>query len=196
MPTRQKKSKSLSQLFFSAFSLSALTFGGGYVIVSLMKKRFVDEWHWLKEDEMLDLIAIAQSAPGAIAVNGAIVLGYQIAGLLGILVTIIGTILPPFLIIHLIAWSYQIFSQCHYVAWLLEGMQAGVGAVIASVVLDMGSGLLRQGSPFLTVLMILTFVANYCFKISLPLILLIYLAIAAILYWRQSTSHSSTDSHV
>ena len=67
------KKKILAKLFFSTLYLSAFTFGGGYVIVTLMKQKFVDELHWIQEDEMLDLIAIAQSAPGAIAVNGAIV---------------------------------------------------------------------------------------------------------------------------
>lgn len=78
-----KKKSVLPQLFFSTLYLSAFTFGGGYVIVSLMKKRFVDERHWIGEDEMLDLVAIAQSSPGPIAVNGAIVVGYKLAGLAG-----------------------------------------------------------------------------------------------------------------
>ena len=63
----------LSKLFISTLYLSAFTFGGGYVIVTLMKKKFVDQYHWIDDEEMLDLIAIAQSSPGAIAVNGAIV---------------------------------------------------------------------------------------------------------------------------
>lgn len=72
----KSKKQILIKLFISTFYLSAFTFGGGYVIVTLMKKKFVDEYHWIDENEMLDLIAIAQSAPGAIAVNGAIVVGY------------------------------------------------------------------------------------------------------------------------
>lgn len=83
-----KKKSALWTLFFSTLYLSAFTFGGGYVIVSLMKKKFVDEYHWIEEDEMLDLIAIAQSAPGAIAVNGAIVVGYKLAGLPGALLLV------------------------------------------------------------------------------------------------------------
>jgi len=63
-----------------------------------MKKKFVDEYHWIENDEMLDLVAIAQSAPGAIAVNGAIVVGYKIAGILGVVVAIVATVIPPFLI--------------------------------------------------------------------------------------------------
>ena len=70
----------LWKLFFSTLYLSAFTFGGGYVIVTLMKKKFVDGYHWIEEDEMLDLTAIAQSAPGPIAVNGAIVVGYKLQG--------------------------------------------------------------------------------------------------------------------
>lgn len=76
----KNKKKILLRLFLSTLYLSAFTFGGGYVIVTLMKKKFVDECHWIEENEMLDLVAIAQSSPGAIAVNGAIVVGYKLAG--------------------------------------------------------------------------------------------------------------------
>ena len=92
----RKKQKILRKLFLSTLYLSAFTFGGGYVIVTLMKDKFVDKYHWIEENEMLDLIAIAQSAPGAIAVNGAIVVGYKLAGIVGVLTAILGTVLPPF----------------------------------------------------------------------------------------------------
>ena len=74
--------KRLVTLFFSMLSISTFTFGGGFVIVTLMKRRFVDDLHWLDEDEMLDMTAIAQSCPGAIAVNGAILVGQRVAGCL------------------------------------------------------------------------------------------------------------------
>ena len=80
----EEKKKVLFHLFISTLYLSAFTFGGGYVIVSLLKKKFVDEYHWIENDEMLDLVAIAQSAPGAIAVNGAIVVGYKLAGIIDV----------------------------------------------------------------------------------------------------------------
>ena len=97
------KKEVLMKLFFSTLYLSAFTFGGGYVIVTLMKKKFVDEYHWIEENEMLDLVAIAQSSPGAIAVNGAIVVGYKLAGMAGAVTAIIATIIPPFVIISLIS---------------------------------------------------------------------------------------------
>ena len=81
----KNKKEVLFKLFISTLYLSAFTFGGGYVIVTLMKKKFVDELQWIEEDEMLDLVAIAQSAPGAIAVNGAIVVGYKLAGIIRLL---------------------------------------------------------------------------------------------------------------
>ena len=78
---KESRRKVLWKIFVSTLYLSAFTFGGGYVIVTLMKKKFVDEYHWIGEDEMLDLVAIAQSSPGAIAVNGAIVVGYKLLGI-------------------------------------------------------------------------------------------------------------------
>ena len=81
----KNKREVLVKLFLSTLYLSAFTFGGGYVIVTLLKEKFVDQYHWIEEDEMLDLVAIAQSSPGAIAVNGAIIVGYKLAGIPGML---------------------------------------------------------------------------------------------------------------
>lgn len=94
--------------------LSTFTFGGGYVIVSLLKKKFVDELHWVEEEEMLDLVAIAQSSPGAIAVNGAIVIGYRLAGLPGVLVSVLGAVLPPFVILTAISFSIGPFRRASW----------------------------------------------------------------------------------
>ena len=91
----EKRSVILKKLFISTFYLSAFTFGGGYVIVTLMKKTFVDQYRWIDEEEMLDLVAIAQSCPGAIAVNGAIVVGYKLAGLPGVMTSVLATVIPP-----------------------------------------------------------------------------------------------------
>ena len=107
----EDKKKVLFHLFISTLYLSAFTFGGGYVIVSLLKKKFVDEYHWIENDEMLDLVAIAQSAPGAIAVNGAIAVGYKLAGIIGAFVAVIGAIIPPFVIITILSMFYEAFRD-------------------------------------------------------------------------------------
>lgn len=173
LQTVKSKKKILWNLFISTFYLSAFTFGGGYVIVTLMKKKFVDTLHWIEEDEMLDLVAIAQSSPGAIAVNGAIVVGYKLAGLLGSFIAIFATILPPFLIISAISVLYDLFRTNIWVSLMLEGMQVGVGAVIASVTYEMGLGVVREHNPLLIIIMIIALIANYILGINVVYIILV-----------------------
>ena len=167
------KKKVLWKIFISTLYLSAFTFGGGYVIVTLMKKKFVDEYHWIEEDEMLDLVAIAQSSPGAIAVNGAIVVGFKLAGLPGTLVAILGTIIPPFVIISVISIFYEAFRDSFLVSRMLHGMQAGVGAVIASVVYSMGSGIVHSKNIVSVLIMLAAFIASCVFGVNVIYIILI-----------------------
>ena len=134
----------LRKLFFETLYLSAFTFGGGYVIVSLLKKKFVDDLHWISEDEMLDLVAIAQSAPGPIAVNGAIVVGYKICGFPGILLSVLGAVIPPFVMLSVISLFYSAFRSNFMIHHMLSGMRCGVSAVIMSVTWDMASGVLVE----------------------------------------------------
>lgn len=162
----EQKNKVLWKLFVSTFYLSAFTFGGGYVIVSLLKKKFVDEYHWIGEEEMLDLVAIAQSSPGAIAVNGAIVVGYKLAGLSGTIIAILGTIIPPFLIISVISICYNLLKDQVLVSQMLEGMQAGVGAVIASVTYEMGVGIAQSHKKTSMMIMAAAFVSSCIFGIN------------------------------
>lgn len=162
----------LWKLFISTLYLSTFTFGGGYVIVTLMKKKFVDEYHWIKEEEMLDLVAIAQSSPGAIAVNGAIVVGYKLVGISGAMVAILGTILPPFLILSIVSMFYQAFRSNWFISRMLEGMQAGVGAVIVSVTIDMGIPIVKEKDIVSLLIMMLVFVASYIFGVNVVYIVL------------------------
>lgn len=167
------KKEVLMKLFFSTLYLSAFTFGGGYVIVTLMKKKFVDEYHWIEENEMLDLVAIAQSSPGAIAVNGAIVVGYKLAGMAGAVTAIIATIIPPFVIISLISVFYNAFRTNFLVSQMLAGMQAGVGAVIAAVVFEMGAGVVHGKNPVSMAIMVLAFLAACVLGINVVYIVIV-----------------------
>ena len=169
---KNKNIKPLRKLFFSTLYLSALTFGGGYVIVTLMKKQFVDELHWINEEEMLDLVAIAQSSPGAIAVNGAIVVGYKLAGIAGVLTAVLGTVIPPFLIIAAVSVCYQAFRSNQLVAWMLEGMQSGVGAVISSVTFEMASGIVKERNTISLLIMAAAFAASVIWQINTVYIIL------------------------
>lgn len=169
----KSKKRVLISLFFSTLYLSAFTFGGGYVIVTLMKKKFVDEYHWIEENEMLDLVAIAQSSPGAIAVNGAIVVGYKLAGMAGAITAIIATIIPPFVIISLISVFYNAFRSNFLVSQMLEGMQAGVGAVIAAVVFEMAAGVVHGKNPISMAIMVFAFLAACILEVNVVYIVII-----------------------
>ena len=184
----KKNPKLYLKLFTSTFYLSAFTFGGGYVIVPLMKKKFADDLHWIEEKEMIDLAAIAQSAPGPIAVNAAILVGYRIAGVLGALTTIIGTVLPPFVILAVISLFYQAFATNLWVAALLQGMQSGVAAVIADVGFSMGGGVIKEKKWLPVLIMIGVFVANYFFGVNVILLILICGVIGAISSYYESKS--------
>ena len=174
------KKGTLIKLFLSTLYLSTFTFGGGYVIVTLLKNKFVDELHWSEEEEMLDLVAIAQSSPGAIAVNGAIVVGYKLAGIPGIFCSILGAIIPPLVILTIISYCYAAFKTNFVIQALLKGMRAGVGAVIVSVVYDMGSNVVRQKDPLLLAVMAAAFVTNCFFGFNVIYIILIVAAIGVV----------------
>ncbi|MEA4889996.1 MAG: chromate transporter [Clostridiaceae bacterium] len=160
------------QLFTAMFKLSAFTFGGGYVIIPLMRKKFVAERHWIDEQEMLDLTAIAQSSPGAIAVNASILVGYRLAGLPGSLVAVLGTVLPPFLVLSFISMFYTQFRDNVLVGKFLKGMQAGVVAVIADAVFVMGRDIVRQKEVVSIAVMAAAFFASWFFHFPVVLIIL------------------------
>ncbi|MFK4785364.1 chromate transporter [Fusobacterium sp. MFO224] len=168
------------KLFISTFYLSAFTFGGGYVIVPLMKKKFVDDLGWIEEKEMLDLIAIGQSSPGAIAVNTSILIGYRVAGLRGSFVTISGTVLPPLIIITIISMFYSVFRDNKIVNAILKGMQAGVAVVIFDVVFTMISTILKSKKIFMIFLMVVAFLAAHFFKVNVALIIIVAMIIGVI----------------
>lgn len=172
-PTSPKSHKHiLLQLFLSTLYLSAFTFGGGYVIVTLLKKKFVDDLHWINDEEMLDLVAIAQSSPGAIAVNGAIVVGYKLCGIPGVFISVLGAVIPPFVILTIVSCFYDAFRSNRIIQAMLKGMTSGIGAVILSTTWDMGKNVVQTHDIFLVVLMGLSFIANYFFKVNVIYIIL------------------------
>ena len=167
-----RKGQRLWTLFSSMLYISAFTFGGGFVIVSLMQKKFVDQLHWLEEEEMLDMTALAQASPGAIAVNAAILVGRKVAGGAGMAVAVLGTILPPMVVLSVISLAYQAFASNPWVAAALKGMQAGVAAVIV----DVSCRVVKERDPLAMGLMIAAFILSYAFHVNV-----IYLILGAAL---------------
>ncbi len=162
-----KNSKSYFTLFKSTFFLSAFTFGGGYVIVPMMKKKFVDEFGWLEEEEMLNIAAIAQSSPGAMAVNASILVGWRLLGLSGALVAILGTILPPFIILSAISFFYAAFRDNAVISAALKGMMAGVCAVIFDVVITMGGRIVKAKKWLPIIIMVGAFIVYYVLRVNI-----------------------------
>ena len=173
-------------LFTSTFLLSTFTFGGGYVIVPLMKKRFVDDLKWIDDDEMLSMVAIAQSSPGAIAVNASILIGFKIAGVLGALVTVLGTVTPPLIIISVISRFYEAFRDNAMISTMLTTMQAGVAAIILNVVMNMIGLLMNERKLIPLLMVILSFTAAVAFDLNLIYILILNALVGVLQFQKES----------
>lgn len=175
-----EKAKKLWILFKSMFMLSACTFGGGFVIVSLMKKKYVEELKWLEEDEMLDVTAITQSAPGPLPVNASVIIGYRMAGVVGSLVAVLGTILPPMIIISIISLFYDQFRTNKYIAVALQVMRAGVAAVIFDVVINLAKNVCKTKRVLYILMMIAAFICTCVLKVSAMIVILVCLGIGIV----------------
>ena len=173
------------KLFFSTFKLSACTFGGGFVIIPLMRKKFVEELGWIQEDEMMDLVAIAQSSPGAIAVNASILVGYHVAGIPGAMLAVLGTVLPPLIIISIISMFYQAFRDNAFVNMAMAGMLCGVAAVICDVVINMAKNILQKKRLLPVIVMLGSFIAVRFLSVDIISIIIICGVIGAADTWHQ-----------
>lgn len=146
-----------------------------------MKKKFVEDYKWVDEKEMLNLTAIAQSSPGAMAVNAAILIGYRLAGLLGALLTMLGTILPPLIILSIISIAYSTFIENAVIRLVLKGMQVGVAAVVLDVSITMILNLIKDKKLFPIIIMIGAFVAAFFLHVNAAIIILVCGIIGAVL---------------
>ena len=160
-------------LFLSVFQLSACTFGGGFVIIPLMRKRFVEKLGWIGEQEMLDLTAIAQSSPGAIAVNAAILVGYHVAGIPGALLSVLGTVTPPLIVISVISLFYQAFRDHPVVNMAMAGMLCGVAAVILDVVIKLCKNVLKEKRILPVLVLLGSFCAVRLLKVNIIVVILL-----------------------
>lgn len=167
-------------LFKSTLLLSAFTFGGGYVIVPLMKKKFVEELAWIEEEEMLDFVAIGQTAPGVIVVNTSILIGYRLAGIPGALVSTFGTVLPPLVIITFVSFAYEMVSESMLIRYILKGMQAGVAAVILDVSVSMMLNIFKRKDILSNFILILSFILAFFLNVNLILLIVFFGVFAAI----------------
>ncbi len=169
----------LFKLFITFFKIGAFTFGGGYAMIPIIQEEVVDKNKWLEEDEFLDVIAIAQGSPGAMAVNTSIYIGYRLNGIKGALASLLGTVLPSFLIILLVATVFFQYRNNPIIEKVFLGIRPAVVALIASAVYK-----LMKSSKFTSgklIVSLLTVLAIVFLDIS-PIYLILIGGISAIIY--------------
>lgn len=166
--------------------ISTFTFGGGYVVIPMIRKYFVEQKKLFSEEELMEMAAIAQSSPGAIAINLSILAGKRTAGWIGILISSLCSILPPIIILSFISNWYAAFSNNSYIAAILKGMQAGVAALIVDLIIDMYKMLLEEKSVLLNLLVPAAFIANAFFNVNVMLILVVSSLISIFFLFMQS----------
>lgn len=130
----------LPDLFFTFFKIGAFTFGGGWAMISIIEKEIVDKHHWLEREEFLDLLAVAQSLPGILAVNIAVAIGDKLRGMRGSVVAALGTILPSFMMILLIAifLTPDLIKNNETLSAIFKGIRPAVVALIIAPVISSG----------------------------------------------------------
>ncbi|MBN3490853.1 chromate transporter [Acholeplasma equirhinis] len=124
------KKSTLWRLFITFFKMGLFTFGGGYVMLSVMQKEIVEDKNWLTKEDMLDLVGISQSTPGPFSVNAATFIGYKLHKFLGSIVATLGVVLPSFFVILLVSVFLVNFESNLYIQNALRGINAGVSVLI------------------------------------------------------------------
>ena len=130
--------KKLFELFMVFFKIGAFTVGGGYAMVPLIQEEICSRKKWSSDEEFLDIIAIAQSLPGVLAVNTAAILGYKLLGLAGVFVAVLGAVLPSFIIILVIATFFVQFTKYKLTGLIFRGVRPAVASLMAFSVIKLG----------------------------------------------------------
>ena len=165
-------------LFGVNLYISSFTFGGGYVVIPMIRKSYVEKKGWFTEEELMDMSAIAQSSPGAIAVNLSVLAGYRIAGMPWAVISCIAAVLPPIVVLSFVSMAYTAFRDNAVISAVLKGMEAGVAALIVDFVLDMCAMIYKQKKWLNTMLVVAAFAASYLLNIHVALILLLAVVIS------------------
>lgn len=173
---------SLWELFSIFLKINTLTFGGGYTIVPIIRDEFVNHRKLIDDDEMLDLVALAQSGPGAMAISASLLTGYRLRGPLGALTCIFASILPCIAIIFTISHFYQAFRDNFYINAMLLGISGVISAVLFITVYNMGKTVLKIHPVFSGLMMVLAFVLGFFTNINTGLIILLLAFIGIIVF--------------
>lgn len=164
----------LWQLFITFFKIGAFTFGGGYAMIAMLEGELVTKKHWVTQDEFLDIVAIAESTPGPVAINSATFIGYKMAGFWGSLCATLGTVLPSFMIIYIISLFFDRFLELTVVANAFKGIQVGVIYLIFSAGLKLFKGMKKDAMSITVMIVVMAvFIGLSVFSVNFSSILLI-----------------------
>ena len=183
-------------LFWTNVWISALAFGGGYVVIPMVQRAFSEKNNFLSEEEVFELAAVAQSSPGAIAINLLALAGQKVMGVTGAVVSCLGAVTPPLLLLSMISSCYTAFSGNRVVQAVLQGMEAGVAALIVSVCIDMVRSVIKEKRLLLSLLLPAAFITSFFFNVNAILIILAagFLCVAAGVLGRHGKGKKHEDS--
>ncbi len=177
--------KSSILLFLTMFKIGLFTFGGGYAMLALLENEFVEKRGWLSKEEFLNMLAIAESTPGPIAINSATFIGYKTAGVMGSAFATLGVCLPSFIIIYIISLFFDKFLSLKFVEYAFLGIRACVVYLIASAGLKLFKSLKKNALSiiiFAAVLCVMTAFSIFAVKFSTVFYILICGTIGLIAY--------------
>ena len=163
------KGKTLWRIFASFFKIGAFTFGGGYAMIPLIQKEAVENHHWATDEDILNIVAIAESTPGPIAINAATFVGYQVAGIMGAVAATLGVVLPSFLIILGIFYVLRAFQELKAVQYAFNGIRVGVFVLLLKALYKMFKANTKGLWAYL--LMGLSFVLTTVFSVNTFLVI-------------------------
>lgn len=174
--------------------ISAFTFGGGYVVVPMIRKYFVEKKQLFDEEELMSMAAVAQSTPGAIAINLSALSGLRTAGIAGAVLSCLAAITPPIVILSIVSLWYTAFAANPLIAAVLKGMQAGVAALIVDLIVDMFRMILKERSLLLTFMVPFTFLGSFFFQINVALLLIFccVLCILRVLFRKKQSENTGS----
>lgn len=163
--------KTYAWLFGVNFFISSFAFGGGYVVVPMIRKYFVQKKNIITDSELIGMAAMAQSAPGAIAVNLSALAGFRAGGFVGAFLSCLAAVTPPLIILSIVSLCYATVQNNHVVFVILKGMQAGVAALIVDLVANMYKIILKERSFMFTIMTPAVFIANFIFSVNIALLI-------------------------
>jgi len=178
-------------MFITFLKIGAFTFGGGYAMIPLIEREVVDKNHWIDKDEFIDIIAISQSFPGALAINSCTFIGYKISGVLGAILGLLGVALPSFIIIVIIAMAFSKFRNLYVIELIFKGINAAVPLLILVGVNSLAKVLDKTAVNIIIV--IITVILSVFMNVN-PVYLILVAAIYGIYINRNNTIDNDKNS--